>query len=118
MKVFRSPSRMERSFRLGSREFASFLRRFGPTSSAPVGRGAKTLDYAALAAEYVELVNKGRGRTVNAILGERHHLSPSQVTTLISEAVRRGLKEPPPVRGMAGGNLTPKAIDLLRERAS
>lgn len=84
----------------------------------PGRAGRNEIEYAVLAAEYVELVNEGHGRNVNKILGERHHLSASQVTNLIRRATELDLKDKPPIPGRAGGELTQKAMDLLSEGAA
>lgn len=80
----------------------------------PGRRGRPDEFYAELAAEYVELV--GQGLPPVKTMAHRRSLSVSQVNNLIHEARRRGLLDPPPSPGQAGGVLTPRARKLLNKQ--
>lgn len=76
----------------------------------PGRRGRGDPDYAGLAAAYVRALT-----TTNPIrvLAKEAGMSPTQARGLVYEARRRGLLTPAP-SGKAGGQLTDKALGLLR----
>ena len=79
---------------------------------ADVGeRTSSTREYAA---EYAGLVADGVVHPV-AVLAERRNYSRQTVSNALHEARRRGLLTEPPGRGRAGGQLTAKALEMLRE---
>jgi hypothetical protein len=80
----------------------------------PGRRGRADIEYAEYAAEYAVLVADGAIHPV-ATLAERRNYSRQTVSNALYEARRRGLLTEPPVRGRAGGQLTAKALGLLRE---
>lgn len=73
------------------------------------GRG--DYEYAALAAEYVDLCTAGDRSPVKT-MAERHAFSRSQINNLISEARRRELLTREGA-GRVGGSLTRKAMEVL-----
>ena len=78
-----------------------------------VGRaGRDDRFYARWAAEYAEALTRS-GHPV-AEMAERHDLSASQVRNLVHACRKRGMLTASP-SGRAGGELTARAIDLLRE---
>lgn len=80
----------------------------------PGRRGRGDLFYAAVAAAYCSELEQGNGRDAVARLAKREHLSESQVRSILHEARRRELLTKPRKAGVAGGHLTPKAIELLK----
>lgn len=77
----------------------------------PGRRGRDDLQYARIAAMYVQILDSGSSRP-NAEAAAALHFSPSQFSQLIYRARQRGLLSPSPP-GRAGGALTKKAIRLL-----
>lgn len=75
-------------------------------------RGRDDRFYARWAAEYVGAFSRS-GHPV-AEMASRHSLSPSQVRNLVHACRRRGMLTSAP-SGRAGGELTARAIDLLKE---
>jgi hypothetical protein len=78
----------------------------------PGRAGKPDLDYALFAAEYVQLLDRPKPLLA---LARKRRLSPSQARSKLYEARRRELLTDPPVRGRAGGELTSKAVDILRQ---
>ena len=70
------------------------------------------LSLAVLAAEYVELLEHASPASV---LGDRYGYSTPRIKDFLKAARKRGLLSDPPFRGVAGGQLTKKAIRLLTE---
>lgn len=94
-------------------EYAGFdSRMLGATRTGK--RGHSDLLYAQLAAEYVALVESGSKKPL-AELARRHGLKHATVADRIRTArdPKRGLLTPSP-RGRPGGELTRRALDLLR----
>ena len=78
-----------------------------------VGRaGRDGLYYARWAGEYADALTRS-GNPV-AEMAARHHLSASQVRNLVHACRKRGMLTAAPP-GRAGGELTARAIELLRE---
>jgi hypothetical protein len=75
-------------------------------------RGRDDLYYARWAAEYADALTRS-GNPV-AELAARHHLSASQVRNLMHACRKRKMLTPAPP-GRAGGKLTARAIELLKE---
>jgi hypothetical protein len=75
-------------------------------------RGRDDLYYARWAAAYVGALARS-GRPVED-LAARHNLSASQIRNLMYACRRRGMLTASP-RGRAGGELTPRAVALLKE---
>jgi hypothetical protein len=80
----------------------------------PGRAGRSDVDYALLAREYVDEVRERGGLGAAKRVSASHNLSVSQIRNVLYEAQRRGLKTPA-ARGMAGGQLTEKALRLLAE---
>ena len=80
----------------------------------PGRRGRSNEFFAAFAAEYIELIHQGSKRPVQE-LAERRNLSADYVRDVLNQARNRGLLTRPR-NGCAGGQLTGKALALLRER--
>lgn len=80
----------------------------------PGRRGRPDIEYALIAAEYVDEVFRNGGLGAAKRVAEAHDLSPATIRNLLYEATRRGFKTPA-APGMAGGKLTGKAIELLCE---
>ncbi len=79
----------------------------------PPGRpGRPDLHYAHLAADYVELVSSGRPPLPD--LAAQREEGRRSIRDQISEARRRKLLTKPAIRNTSGGELTPKAIALLK----
>jgi hypothetical protein len=80
----------------------------------PGRTGKGDLHYARVAAAYVQLLDQPKPVV---LLAKRLKLSPSQVRSILYEArrPRRGLLTNPPVKGRPGGELTPKAMELLTQ---
>lgn len=74
------------------------------------GRG--DADYAQMAAHYVDLLRHGDPKPATT-LAKRHHYEVSHVKNVLYEARRRGLLTAAP-RGKPGGDLTKKAIEILK----
>jgi hypothetical protein len=70
--------------------------------------------YAELAAAYVELIGEGVEHPVT-VLAKRLEYDSKTISNALLEARRRGLLTRPPMPGRAGGELTPKALALLKE---
>jgi hypothetical protein len=77
----------------------------------PRRQGRPDLFYAKIAAEYVAEVEAGNRRPIRA-LAERLGKSPDYVRQVLSESRRRAFLTPTP-RGVPGGELTPRARDVL-----
>jgi hypothetical protein len=75
-------------------------------------RGRDAAYYARWAAEYVDALSRSP-RPVED-LAARHSLSASQIRNLMHACRRRGMLTASPP-GRAGGELTPRAIELLKE---
>jgi len=94
------------------------VRRFANTAwsefKRPGRAGRPDVEYAALAAEYIQECREHGGRGAAISVADRHGLSPATMRNLLHEATRRGLKTKA-APGMAGGDLTQKAIDLLSQ---
>jgi hypothetical protein len=75
-------------------------------------RGRDDLYYARWAAEYADALTRS-GNPVAEMAG-RHHLSASQVRNLVHACRKRKMLTAAPP-GRAGGELTARAIELLRE---
>jgi hypothetical protein len=88
------------------REWATTL------SKRPGQRGRNELDYALVAAKYVS--HLGSHQPVVDVAKDLH-LSTSQVRNILYQARRRGLLTGKDRQGKAGGDLTPKALELLRQ---
>ena len=86
------------------------LRESLSAAQRPGRRGRKDEAYASLAAAYVGRL--GSGREV-AELAEEMGYSASRIRNMLAEARRRGLLTRP-APGKSGGQLTPKAIELLQ----
>jgi hypothetical protein len=98
---------------------ASVAPRLGPRKPGRHGRGDAF--YAALAARYVALHRRGVREPVKALTRELAAEQPDEfawapgvesVRQLLNEARKRGFLTPPPP-GRAGGELTPKAYQVL-----
>ena len=90
---------------------------FGGAPDLSVGRrvgraGRDDQYYARWAAEYADALTTS-GNPV-AEMAKRHHLSASQIRNLMHACRKRGMLTAAP-RGRAGGELTPRAIALLRK---
>lgn len=83
-----------------------------PKPKHPGRKGRTDTYYAEWARRYVR--ECARSRTPIKNLAVRHHLAPQSVTDLISEARRRVLLTAAPP-GRAGGTLTEKAQELLKQ---
>jgi hypothetical protein len=81
----------------------------------PGKRGRQDVIYASLAAEYVERLASSE-HPVKDIASDWDY-SESRVRNMLSEARRRGLLTRP-ASGLAGGQLTSRAKELLRERGT
>jgi hypothetical protein len=77
----------------------------------PGRSGRPDVFYARLAAEYVELLSTSSTPTKD--LARRHNYSPTSMRDYLNQARVRGLLTPSQ-RGRAGGELTEKAMRLLR----
>jgi hypothetical protein len=77
----------------------------------PGRRGHSDFDYALTAAQYVERLGS---KTPLADLAKHLDVSQSQARSMLGKARHLGLLTEPPVRGRAGGELTAKAIEILR----
>jgi hypothetical protein len=84
-------------------------------SARPGRRGRPDREYAELAAAYVHVLETSP-HPVQA-LAEKLAFSPSTVANMLSEARRRGLLTRPSTPGQPGGELTPRARDVLDEGA-
>jgi hypothetical protein len=80
----------------------------------PGRRGRSDLFYAEVAARYVEFTRSSSTATKD--LAGALQSSPSSARDLLSEARRRNLLTRPPVKGRQGGELTEKAIEILRRK--
>lgn len=69
--------------------------------------------YARVAADYVELL--GQPKPLIALAKQYGPLTTSQLRSILYEARRRGLLTDPPLKGRPGGELTLKALDILRQ---
>jgi hypothetical protein len=100
-------------FRAGGASLRKSSKRSMATASttAVSARGRSDDFYAHIAQDYVQHVNQGEARPVHAIAQNRS-LPPEQVRDMIREARRRGLLTPTR-RGRVGGQLTPRAAQLL-----
>jgi hypothetical protein len=78
----------------------------------PGRAGKPDIHYALVAAEYVRHLGEPKPL---ARLAKELPLEASQVRSILYEARRRGLLTDPTVPGRAGGELTPKALDILRQ---
>jgi len=74
--------------------------------------GKGDLDYARAAASYAQLLDQPKPLV---LLAKKLKLKPSQVRSILYEARRRDLLTDPPVKGRAGGELTPKAREILSQ---
>jgi hypothetical protein len=78
----------------------------------PGAAGKSDLHYARVAAAYVHLLDQPKPVV---LLAKKVKLKPSQVRSILYEARRRDLLTDPPVKGRPGGELTPKAREILRQ---
>jgi hypothetical protein len=78
------------------------------------GRGDVRL--ASIAAQYVRVLSSG-SRKSNVDVAQRLGLSVSRVRDAVCQARRRGLLSPTCKRGVPGGELAPRAVELLRVAA-
>ena len=78
----------------------------------PGRTGKGDVHYARAAAAYVGILDQPKPVVM---LAKKLKLKPSQVRSTLYEARRRDLLTAPPVDGRPGGELTPKALDLLRQ---
>jgi hypothetical protein len=83
----------------------------------PGRRGRGDQDYALVAYLYVEALDTQPAHPVKEV-AKRLGLSPSPVRDMPYEARTRELLERPSGKRVPGGRLTPKALELLRERQS
>ena len=83
----------------------------------PGKAGRPDIEYAEIAESYVQECEENGGNGAAKRVAASKHLNQKTVLNLLNEAVRRGLKTPAPP-GKAGGQLTLKAIGLLREPRS
>lgn len=90
---------------LGERWATEAVRRPGP-------KGRDDLHFAELAAAYIRHLDQGH-KPIEALASEQF-LSKTTIRNKISSARKRGLLTATP-QGVAGGRLTPKAIELLKE---
>lgn len=81
------------------------------------GQGGRLLRLATTAALYVQACDRGE-RTPNEAVGRLQGRPASHVRDDLKAARAAGLLEAAPVQGMAGGRLTPKAIELLRKEGA
>ena len=77
----------------------------------PGRRGRDPVEYAKLALQYINEVNKDNPKPTKT-LAEAHHVSSSQMSQLINETRNRGLLTRAP-KGRSGGELTEYAYELL-----
>jgi hypothetical protein len=103
------------SARMTGRVLASYLPDGAPDLSVSERVGRRGRDdrfYARWAAEYADALS--RSPNPIAEMAGRHHLSPSQVRNLVHACRnKKMLTAAPP--GRAGGELTARAIELLKE---
>jgi hypothetical protein len=78
----------------------------------PGAAGKSDLHYARVAA-YVQHLDQPKPVV---LLAKKVKLKPSQVRSILYEARRRDLLTDPPVKGRPGGELTPKAWELLNHQ--
>jgi hypothetical protein len=103
------------SYRSAARALSFVLPDTAPDLSVSERVGRRGRDdrfYARWAAEYADAFTRS-GHPV-AELATRHHLSPSQVRNLVHACRKKEMLTPAPP-GRAGGELTARAIELLRE---
>ncbi len=79
------------------------------------GTGRPDWFFARLAVEYADAVATGSRRPV-AELAARRHFTPEKIRDMLHEARERGLLSKGR-RGVAGGEPTPRAKELLKQRA-
>jgi hypothetical protein len=104
------------SARMTGRVLASYLPDGAPDLSVSERVGRRGRDdrfYARWAAEYVAAC--ARSTRPVADLAARHHLSPSQVRNLVHACRHKRGMLTDPLPGKAGGELTDRAIELLKE---
>jgi hypothetical protein len=85
-----------------------------PRRGGPGRRGHPNSYYAEIAARYVAIVAKG-SRTPIADLAQELFLTSDYVRDLVATARKRGLLTRPSRRGRAGGELTARALEALRD---
>jgi hypothetical protein len=96
----------------GVAEAFTFGEDLGPWSATRPGRkGRGDTEYARVARRYVELLGTHEQPTV--VLADELALSSTQARSVLAQARARGLLTEAP-KGRAGGQLTAKAIELLR----
>jgi hypothetical protein len=103
------------AYRPAARVFAAVQPDAAPDLSVSERTGRRGRDsrfYARWAAEYADALTRS-GNPV-AELAARHHLSPSQVRNLVHACRKKDMLTAAPP-GRAGGVLTARAIELLRE---
>jgi hypothetical protein len=103
------------SYRAAARVIATVLPDAAPDLSVSERVGRRGRDdrfYARWAAEYADALTRS-GNPVAELAG-RHHLSPSQVRNLVHACRKKDMLTAAPP-GRAGGVLTARAIELLRE---
>lgn len=81
-------------------------------SRRPGRKGKSDLPYVEIAAEYVDLLSRSRSPIQE--LAKSRQLRASRARNIVHEARRRGLLSSPGQTGSAGGQLTQKALDLLK----
>lgn len=87
-----------------------------PRRPGPAGHGDAY--YAAFAAEYVALIEAGEARPIAVMAATRGQgWTPKLVRETVSRCRPRGhgMLTDPPRRGVAGGELTPKALQILAQ---
>ena len=103
------------SYRSAARAFSFVLPDTAPDLSVSERVGRRGRDdrfYARWAAEYADALTRS-GNPVAELAG-RHHLSPSQVRNLVHACRKKDMLTAAPP-GRAGGELTARAIELLKE---
>jgi len=76
-------------------------------------RGRRDIEHALLAQRYVELVDEG-DRSPNRTLADEYQTSAKQISKRISQCRDKGFLTSAPA-GKAGGELTPKTMNVLHE---